>query len=136
MKYTGTYPDKRMMIKLMITSIALLVSGSVFPVSVFAASTKDDCGLITLLPINKEKSQRKGMRRDADVTIALNHLKAYCCKSVIGPKDTKKKLCENFDYPPSYPQSPYLFDHLIDVGLRKLDAIGLYTQENQKADQQ
>jgi hypothetical protein len=57
-----------------------------------------------------------------DLEIARNHLRSYCCVE----KPTLASLswkCENIEIGP---ESPYWYDHLIDVGLRKLDAESMY----------
>ena len=49
---------------------------------------------------------------------ALINLKAYCCSQVVPQAcawEDKKNLPEN------YPESPYLFDHLLDITMRRLD---------------
>jgi hypothetical protein len=52
----------------------------------------------------------------------LLNLKTYCCSS----KTLKGTICEedkkNNVLPAEFPQSQYLFDHLIDVMFRRLDA--------------
>jgi len=55
---------------------------------------------------------------------ALINLKAYCCEhdSTMINSDN----CKNAVFLYSYPESPYLLDHLIDVGLRRLDASAMY----------
>jgi hypothetical protein len=80
-------------------------------------------------------SQKK-RDEDPDLVLALSHLKAYCCKSVVLTQEAKKKSCEGISFPSFYPQSPYFFDHILDVRLRKVDAIGIYDQEGQIADEQ
>lgn len=57
------------------------------------------------------------MPKDA-MKIAFDNLKSYCC-------DTKKisdTVCEQVNDDVFYPQSIYLFDHILDVYLRRLDA--------------
>ena len=57
----------------------------------------------------------KAMPKEA-IEKAVDHLRAYCC-------DVKKGdiwLCENNNT--VYPESVYLFDHILDVYLRRLDA--------------
>lgn len=51
---------------------------------------------------------------------ALINLKAYCCSQVI-QKACEKKEKDNL--PKYYPESAYLFDHLLDVTMRRFDAI-------------
>ena len=52
---------------------------------------------------------------------ALTNLKAYCCSMVIPGSCTQAEK-DNLpkDY---YPESAYLFDHLVDVAMRRLDGI-------------
>lgn len=51
---------------------------------------------------------------------ALQNLKAYCCSQVVQGSCTQK---EKDNLPKLYPESPYLFDHLVDVSMRRLDGI-------------
>ena len=52
---------------------------------------------------------------------ALENLKKYCCQS----NGTGDNTCTAYqgNQKQNYPQSPYLYDQLIDVSLRRLDAI-------------
>ena len=49
---------------------------------------------------------------------ALINLKAYCCAQVVNPPCTDK---EKANLPKKYMESAYLFDHLIDISMRRLD---------------
>ncbi len=49
---------------------------------------------------------------------ALINLKAYCCAQVVNPPCTDK---EKENLPKQYMESAYLFDHLIDISMRRLD---------------
>lgn len=49
---------------------------------------------------------------------ALINLKAYCCAQVINPPCTDE---EKANLPTQYMESAYLFDHLIDISMRRLD---------------
>lgn len=51
---------------------------------------------------------------------ALINLKAYCCAQVVQTACTDK---EKENLPTQYPESAYLFDHLIDITMRRLDGI-------------
>lgn len=51
---------------------------------------------------------------------ALINLKAHCCTKEIG-KSCSDKDRENIQLP--YPESAFLFDHLLDVTMRRLDGI-------------
>lgn len=50
--------------------------------------------------------------------MAFDNLKAYCCDTEKIPSD----FCESINSDVFYPQSIYLFDHILDVYLRRLDA--------------
>ncbi len=50
--------------------------------------------------------------------IVVANLKAYCCSQVI--KCSQEEIA---NLPKYYPESPYMFDHLIDVSMRRLDGI-------------
>jgi hypothetical protein len=50
----------------------------------------------------------------------MNNLISYCC---FGTKELPDFQCETANRSiENLPSSPYLFDHLIDVGMRRLDA--------------
>lgn len=53
---------------------------------------------------------------------ALDNLKVYCCAhpQLVSEKD--KASCKNIDTKRKVPESPYLYDHLVDIGMRRLDA--------------
>lgn len=48
---------------------------------------------------------------------ALTNLKAYCCTKDLCSQEEKQNL------PNRYPKSAYLFDHLLDISMRRLDGI-------------
>jgi hypothetical protein len=56
---------------------------------------------------------------------ALLNLKTYCCKKNIIWSDTPrcKYDKENWLFLETYPDSRFLYDHLVDVGFRRLDAM-------------
>ena len=66
---------------------------------------RDDDVLATVMP--KEAMEK-----------AINHLTKYCCDT----KKRSKELCDVSNSEESYPESIYLFDHIFDVYLRRLDA--------------
>ena len=49
---------------------------------------------------------------------ALINLKAYCCSQILSCTKAEKN-----NLPTKYPASAYLFDHLIDITMRRLDGI-------------
>lgn len=59
---------------------------------------------------------------EAWIQRALLNLKTYCCSS----KLLDEKICDedkkNNIFPAEFPESQYLFDHLIDIMFRRLDA--------------
>lgn len=57
-----------------------------------------------------------------DLEIARDHLRSYCCIE----KPALSALIWKCDNLVMWPESPYWYDHLIDVGLRRLDAESLY----------
>jgi hypothetical protein len=50
--------------------------------------------------------------------MALQNLRAYCCSTKLISDD---KICKNADSSNNFPESPYLYDHIIDVAIRKRD---------------
>lgn len=60
------------------------------------------------------------------IRAALLNLKAYCCNEwwIIGKEHISCKYdADAWLFPKEYPQSKFLYDHLVDVGLRRLDAM-------------
>lgn len=94
--------------------------------SVFADDTLNDCNIVTETNFNGTQwlfeltSYTNVVPVDA-FNIAIIHLQAYCCneKKILCSDTLKNKLPTE----KNYPQSPYLFDHLIDVTMRRLDGI-------------
>ncbi len=50
--------------------------------------------------------------------MATQNLRAYCCSNKL---ISDEKICENIDSTNNFPESPYLYDHIIDVAIRKRD---------------
>ncbi|MEI8091153.1 MAG: hypothetical protein WCG98_02655 [bacterium] len=61
----------------------------------------------------------EGIMPQVAVAKAVENLKKYCCVSKI----IDESFCKNFkdDTEQLYPQSAYLYDHLLDVAFRRLD---------------
>jgi len=89
--------------------------------SVFAV---DDCHIVEF-DLNEDSYNYwlGNLYPDAAIYQAMLNLKAYCCYSnLIYDKGTCDKDKSKFQE--IYPQSPYLYDHLLDVSLRRLDVVG------------
>lgn len=56
---------------------------------------------------------------DKDLKTALRYHQQYCCEDRVQETKCTGKL----DGKKYYPESPYLFDHLITVGMRKFDGV-------------
>lgn len=108
------------------TSLGIIISMIAMIGGAFADDTLNDCNIVT------EKEAIGSMRLYSIMNYsgvlpqeafakAILHLQAYCCnqKKIQCSATLVKKL------PPekTYPQSPYLFDHLIDVTMRRLDGV-------------
>lgn len=52
-----------------------------------------------------------------DLEVAFTHLWSYCCQQ----KLAKNYCADSNNLPSEVPESPYFFDHLVDLGFRKLD---------------
>ena len=92
--------------------------------SVFAG--QNDCDIVKndIKDLWSELDYTNLFPEDARIQ-ALTNLKAYCCeKNILDKEDCKDEV---FLYP--YPESPFLFDHLLDVGMRRLDATAMYDLE-------
>jgi len=60
---------------------------------------------------------------------AIRNLTAYCCKDILKQwnKGPDARCKDSGKLPDDWPDSPYLFDHLVDVGLRRLDVLNNYS---------
>ncbi|MDP2669476.1 MAG: hypothetical protein Q8O99_00225 [bacterium] len=56
---------------------------------------------------------------DKDLKAALRFHQQYCCERRLSDEKCEGKL----DGEKYYPESPYIFDHLITVGMRKFDGV-------------
>jgi len=54
---------------------------------------------------------------------ATKNLRSYCCEQNILRDTPTVQICDDSDMPPDkyFPQSAYLFDHIVDIMLRRLD---------------
>ncbi len=52
--------------------------------------------------------------QEDEISLAYDHLESYCCEEDILWDDCNL-------LPPEYPESPYFYDHIVDIGFRKLD---------------
>lgn len=59
-----------------------------------------------------------------DLSVAYDNLYAYCCKETLFPEGQWNCILAPQKV---YLESPYLFDHLIDVGFRRLEVVGAYS---------
>lgn len=57
---------------------------------------------------------------DQDMQQAARYLIQYCCESISDQEGCSGVSTSQGNY---YPESPYIFDHLITIGMRKLDGI-------------
>lgn len=59
-----------------------------------------------------------------DLKTALTFLQSFCCEEFNKwAKNEKNSVCANvWESDKYYPQSPYIFDQLLSIGMRKLDA--------------
>lgn len=106
--------------------ISILIIIALAPAVVLGQSSNADCGMVdSSTPDINIFGSIDGkyvdlLPEDAQERVSKN-LRAYCCQQNI----LKEKTCEKTktDIPPEgyYPQSTYLFDHIIDVMLRRLD---------------
>jgi len=70
--------------------------------------------------LNKPKQQNFTSALPAEaLEKALNHLKNFCCQS----SSISNNNCGGYKQAQWYPPSPYLYDHLIDISIRRLDAL-------------
>lgn len=102
-----------------------------FAWSVFAAASSIDCGETAL--DGKDEFVNKVVENvalltppyelkiftDKDLKIILEHHQQYCCQVDINEDTCAWKL----DGKHYFPESPYLFDHIINIGMRKFNGI-------------
>ena len=111
--------------KIIFTSIVLCTA-------MISCALADDCNILTdidhTLPIDKHIESLVGVYGTAYEAVlpaesfkrALINLKAYCCSQAFGEYcsvDDKNNTSS------AYPKSAFLFDHLLDVAMRRLDGI-------------
>jgi len=87
---------------------------------------ENDCGLSTSWArVNSSTwSVYSGVVPYSDLSVAYDNLYAYCCKEGLFPQNSNP--CGS-SLGPVYLESPYMFDHLIDVWFRRLDVVGAYS---------
>lgn len=100
------------------TSIALIATSWVW----FAAA-RYDCSLV-IDGVQKAASNYQNQTANTlydkqTITLALQHLSDYCCKKWYIQWETACTGIENRKW---WAESPYIFDHLIDLWFRRLDA--------------
>lgn len=108
-------------------SLTLILLSMFFVGGVFAVEETTDCGIVVGKNIDEEKKgyedlhkiYHKFMPIEAFYQVLIN-MKAHCCRKGIieCTKAEKDSLPEKY-----YPESPFLFDHLVDVSMRRLDGI-------------
>ncbi|USN55742.1 MAG: hypothetical protein H6765_04025 [Candidatus Peribacteria bacterium] len=54
-----------------------------------------------------------------DLATVMLHLKQYCCEEMLSPETCSGLPKSNNQYA----QSPYIFDHLLSIGMRKMDGV-------------
>ena len=93
-------------------------------------------GLTKLLPPEKQKA----IITNNDLNTAMLNLKKYCCENNLWWLHRGDKSCENDSifFNNNVPDSPYLFDHLFDVIMRRLNWLSgeknIYIQSNMTLD--
>lgn len=90
-----------------------------------------DCGFIgnsdpglyaqaVVKAIEKTDKPQLQIYTNDDMGVALSHMKQYCCSANL----LAEEACSWVDRAkPYHPQSPYIFDHLMYVGMKKMDGI-------------
>lgn len=111
--------------KIVITTAILMITTIG---GVFADDTVNDCNLVANKKYDDSMQMYSVLEGKYQNVIpktayekALIHLKAYCCnqKQILCSKEETDSLPKE----KTYPASPYLFDHLIDITMRRLDGI-------------
>jgi len=94
---------------------------------IFATSQEDweitvwwDCVLVLGDVESKAKDYINELFTEDVLIRAFNSLKSYCCQKYL------LWNCGDFQSLDIYPESEYLYDHLLDVSFRKLDVLELY----------
>jgi len=90
--------------------------------STWQSPTTADCGLV-------ESRINIALAIDADlfpeeaVERTTKNLRSFCCEQNILRNTATTKTCDDADIPSNgyFPQSTYLFDHIVDIMLRRLD---------------
>ena len=82
------------------------------------ADIKNTSGYSQMLKTVEEKDFTRVLPEEA-LQKALENLKKFCCQS----NTLQEENCKGYKEKQGYPLSPFLYDHLIDVQLRRLDGI-------------
>lgn len=85
-----------------------------------------DCKLLWLISAdsdapNQFKDSFSYLLNEQSLTVALQNLRAYCCSKDLLSDTNKNKICNNVQSANNFPESEYLYDHLVDVAVRKRD---------------
>jgi len=100
-----------------------IITGTILLLAIVGKTFAHDCNLVIWNEIDAQVNNYQTNYRwyikflpvDA-FKQALIHMKAYCCLNTIScTKEEKNNL------PTTYPESAYLYDHLIDINMRRLD---------------
>ncbi len=88
-------------------------------------SATSDCSIVkTILGWTSKKIGFGNLYSDDNFNQALLNLKAFCCESHIFADKTDAICNPDKEYfVDDYPESPYLYDQLVDIALRRLDAV-------------
>jgi len=109
-------------------SIMIIIITSILSITgnVFADNSPTDCAIVIWPNLEQKVEAYKSIEKYTNVLPAagfkqaLTNLKAYCCsQAAIQCTENEKNNLKNL----KYPESAFLFDHLLDVMMRRLDGI-------------
>lgn len=100
----------------------LILSITITLLACTGATFAHDCGLVVGMDLSgiKYDTILPSPAYKATIEKALINLKAYCClQKNISCSDAEKAVLPKSNYP----KSPYFFDHLFDITMRRLDGV-------------
>jgi len=102
---------------MMIVMLFVLVSFAYADDDIWDCEFFENNSLVDWETNSKNMNMSAAMPKEA-MEKAINNLTAYCCNT----KKRNKDHCDTTNSDELYPESVYLFDHVLDVYLRRLDA--------------
>ena len=118
---------KNSYMKILLSVIVLWLSISLWWKSFAVDNFIDDCSLINMndwkyVLVENRKSEYEEILPEEAMIKAFDNLRTICCADALNAYSIGEDSCNSVDVNAVGPESKILFDHLLDVYLRRLDA--------------